>query len=107
MQARHEALKCVDDLCVAYLPLEKEGFHLLGHALSDPRNLLSLGLGGLHRCLIEREREGICEPFERSRRSGSIRTGKRKLNALYILFNNCKRVFEFVEEESDNNVFEM
>ena len=26
MQARHEALKCVDDLSVAYLPLQKVGF---------------------------------------------------------------------------------
>jgi hypothetical protein len=94
-------------LSVFYLPLEKVGFHLLGEALSDPRNMSSLGIGGLHRCLVEEETEGICEPFESSRRSGSIRTGKRKLNALYILLNNFKRVLEFGKEEADNSVFEM
>jgi hypothetical protein len=107
MQARHEALKCVDDLSVFYLPFQKVGFHLLGEALPDPRILLTLGVGGLHRCLVEEEPEGICKPFESSRRSGSIRTGKRKLNALYILLNNCKRVLKLGEEKADNSVFEM
>ena len=80
---------------------------MLGEALSDPRKLLPLGVGGLHRCLVEEETDGICKPFESSRRSGSIPTRKRKLNALYILLNNCKRVLKLGEEKSDNSVFEM
>ena len=80
---------------------------MLGEALSDPRNLLTLAVEGLHRCLVEEETEGICKPFESSRRRGSIRTGKRKLDTLYMLLNNCKRALKLGEEKADKSVFEM
>jgi hypothetical protein len=61
MKARHKSPIGVDDLRIIHLPFKQVCFNLLGEALTNPRDLLSLGVRGIKRRLVKKESEGIAK----------------------------------------------
>jgi hypothetical protein len=63
METRHKKLKRVYPLLVVEFPLDKVRLYELREAFSNTRDLLPLGVEGVHRCLIEEEAQGVRESF--------------------------------------------
>ncbi len=87
-------------MSVVNLPLKELYLNLLGEALTDPRNMLSLRICSLIWGLVKEKSQSIAKTFKSSRRSRSINFFECELDPLKILLDNRDRVFELCEEEA-------
>ena len=57
--------------------------------------------------MVEKKSKGVRKPLERSRSSGSIRAGERKLDSLDLLLDNGEEILELGEEKAKDGGLEM
>ena len=105
MKTRHPHVKGINHFGVLYLPLVEIVLHQLWEALSDPRDTLSLKIGSLYWGLVEEKAENIVKPFESSRSSASIRSGKGEFDSCNVVLNDGDGVFKFCEEILNKSPF--